>query len=84
MITSSSNSSGDRTDKNASHSTGNKDVTEETKRLQEMYERLNKRSQAGNTGNGHYFKLKDGEHKRLLFDSNKVTEEDVSYPSNPD
>lgn len=83
MATSNSNSSSDRTDKNSASNSGK--VTDEAQHLRDMYERLNKRSAlAGTTGNGHYLKLKDGEHKRLLFDANKVTEDDVTYPSNPD
>ena len=79
MTTSSSNSSSDRTDNNAS----NGKVTDDAQRLRDMYERLNKRSAAGTNGNGHFLKIKDGESKRLLFDSNKITEGDVAYPSNP-
>lgn len=87
METSNSNSPSDRTDKinGASASNGNSnEVTGEAQRLKDMYERLNKRSALAGAGNGHYMKMKDGEHKRLLFDPNKVTETDVSYPSAPD
>jgi hypothetical protein len=57
--------------------------TAETLRLKEMYERLNQRATPVQIGDGHYLKIKAGEHKRLWFDHTKTTEADVEYPSEP-
>ena len=83
MVSNHNIGSSDRTQNNASTNNGNgHKVTEaQAERLREMLDRLNKRTASG--GSGNYLKLKDGENKRLQFDIDKFTEEDVAYPSNP-